>query len=317
MTDSADADPLLPSWWPSASSSSLAAVAPSAPEAIARGAAAADAPALASSLLAKGFAVVDGFLGAPAAAAVRSGIAGMDRAGRLRLGKLQHGTQQSTNDATRSDRIAFLQPDGCAGALAAYVAAVDALRCRLTAVDALVERVGGELDGCNFMAATYPGGGTRYVKHRDALPYQAGRKLTVIYYVNAGWRPAHGGELRLWPEPEGAAPPVVLAPVADRLVCFISSLEHEVLPAWAPRFALTTWMFNRRDTALESLAEDLRQKKAAGRLNTQALLAALDADDSEEEDEDEDEEMDAATAKKVMMMLMMRKKKREAEAQAS
>ena len=85
--------------------------------------------------------------------------------------------------------------------------------------------------------------------------------------------------------------------------------------AWAPRFALTTWMFNRRDTALESLAEDLRQKKAAGRLNTQALLAALDADDSEEEEEDE--EMDAATAKKVMMMLMMRKKKREAEAQAS
>ena len=91
-----------------------------------------------------------------------------------------------------------------------------------------------------------------------------------------------------------------------------------MLPAWAPRFALTTWMFNRRDTALESLAEDLRQKKAAGRLNTQALLAALDADDSEEEDEEEeDEEMDAATAKKVMMMLMMRKKKREAEAQAS
>ena len=176
--------------------------------------------------------------------------------------------------------------------------------------------MGGSLDACNFMCACYPGGGARYVKHRDALPYQAGRKLTVIYYVNAGWHPAHGGELRLWPEPEGAAPPVVLAPVADRLVCFISSLEHEVLPAWAPRFALTTWMFNRRDTAFESLAEALRQKTAAGRLNTQALLAALDADDSEE-DEDEDEEMDAATAKKVMMMLMMRKKKREAEAQAS
>ena len=159
------------------------------------------------------------------------------------------------------------------------------------------------------MAATYPGGGTRYVKHRDALPYKAGRKLTVIYYLNAGWRPEHGGELQIWPEPEGAAPPVRLAPTADRLVCFISSLEHEVLPAWAPRFALTTWMFNRRDTALESLAEDLREKKAAGRLNTQALLAALDADESSS---DEDEEMDAATAKKVMMMLMARKKKREA-----
>ena len=41
--------------------------------------------------------------------------------------------------------------------------------------------------------------------------------------------------------------PTVRAQVAGRLVLFISSLEHEVLPAWKRRYALTTWMFNRRD----------------------------------------------------------------------
>jgi hypothetical protein len=122
---------------------------------------------------------------------------------------------------------------------------------------------------------------TRYVKHRDALPYRAGRKLTAILYLNEGWEREHGGELRLWPEGgsrcaagvgalssgEGAMKgggasssrqgamsrrdgamnsgkgvaeplkPLVVAPLADRLIIFISSLQHEVLPSWADRCA--------------------------------------------------------------------------------
>ena len=70
---------------------------------------------------------------------------------------------------------------------------------QLSAQPRLVERVCGSLDDCTFMCACYPGGGARYVKHRDALPYKAGRKLTVIYYLNAHWRPGDGGELRIWP----------------------------------------------------------------------------------------------------------------------
>lgn len=79
---------------------------------------------------------------------------------------------------------------------------------------------------------------SRYVKHRDALPYRAGRKLTAILYLNEGWQREHGGELRLWPAVEDnqpPAPPLIVAPLADRLVIFISSLEHEVLPSWAHR----------------------------------------------------------------------------------
>lgn len=67
---------------------------------------------------------------------------------------------------------------------------------------------------------------------------------------------------RIWPLAEGGSiAPVDLAPQADRLLLFISSLEHEVLPAWMPRYALTTWMFNKRHTAMELMTETLRQKK--------------------------------------------------------
>jgi hypothetical protein len=423
--------PALPSWWREASQNlstprqSTSVVAK----------ASIDTAAVAALLCRRGFAVVDGFLGAPAAtAAVLAGIQRLDRDGRLRLGKIQQGTTQAANTESRTDRIAFLpsvQPqaaerarksaagpgsaptaptipfDECDEALHAYARAADAMRAALSEHPRLVEKVGGRLDDCTYMCACYPGGGARYVKHRDALPYKAGRKLvrartlptprprprahartrtnsaraagkmhaarrvgqwlrsgaaveadsvrayvwsrrvpqTVIYYLNAHWQPGHGGELRIWPATSGgdgdaqraasaageggttaedaSAEPVVVAPVADRLVLFISSLEHEVLPAWRPRFALTTWMFNKKDTAMELLAEEMRQRKAAGKLDTKALLAALDADSSSEEDDDEgtDEgEEDSVSRKQgmaVMMMLLKRKQQREKEARAA
>ena len=115
--------------------------------------------------------------------------------------------------------------------------------------------------------------------------------------------------------------PVTIEPLADRLVIFISSQWHEVLPAWKPRYALTTWMFNRRDTALEVLAEEMRQRKAKGTLNTQALLAAIEADSSEDDEETEEEEeeegVSRGAAMSVMMMLLKKKQQKEKAAKAA
>lgn len=279
-----------------------------------------DALAIASQLLTRGFYVCDHFLDSPpSTAAVLAGIQALDSTGKMRVGKIQQGINLKSNTDSRTDRIAFLpspqatksrkqaddilrkrealntdssatltvEAEDCNEALLAYTHAADAMRAQLTDVKALVERVGGVLDDCNYMCACYPGEGARYVKHRDALPYKAGRKLTVIYYLNANWEPGHGGELRIWPaDDEHTETPVVVEPIADRLVIFISSLEHEVLAAWRPRYALTTWMFNRRDTALESFAEEMRKKKAEGKFNTAALLAAIEADSSDDDDAD-------------------------------
>ena len=64
--------------------------------------------------------------------------------------------------------------------------------------------------------------------------------MTAIYYANPDWRPEHGGQLRLYLD----SGPQEVEPTLDRLVVFLSEqLDHEVLPAHAPRLALTAWFY--------------------------------------------------------------------------
>lgn len=86
--------------------------------------------------------------------------------------------------------------------------------------------------------AHYPGDGARYARHRDAFRGPQSRIVTAIYYLNEDWIPSAGGELRLhlrtgWVDVE---------PRLDRLVLFLSAeLEHEVLPTYASRWAISAW----------------------------------------------------------------------------
>ncbi len=89
----------------------------------------------------------------------------------------------------------------------------------------------------DLQLAHYPPG-ARYVRHRDAFVGGPNRRLTAILYLNAGWRPEHGGALRLHLD----AGVQDVAPELDRAVIFLSDrVEHEVLPTFAPRLALTAW----------------------------------------------------------------------------
>jgi SM-20-related protein len=122
----------------------------------------------------------------------------------------------------------------------------------------------------SLQLALYDGDGSYYARHvdnpgRDAPGASDGppglrtgdRALTAILYFNAGWLPAHGGALRLWPPTSAAdsagaaaaAPAeeeqafVDVAPVAGRLLLFdASAVEHEVRPSHAARWALSAWM---------------------------------------------------------------------------
>lgn len=139
------------------------------------------------------------------------------------------------------------------------------------------------------MAASYPGGGARYVPHKDnAYRKERGdrintRELTAILYANpADWSlPAHGGALRLYPGSEDAeeeppeAPqsgwnargdrellcragpgPVTIAPTGGRLVIFFSALWHEVMPAHRVRRALTMWILRPDAGSVDAHAAD-------------------------------------------------------------
>lgn len=78
-------------------------------------------------------------------------------------------------------------------------------------------------------------------------PHRNGRKLTVLYYLNNGWQPEDGGELRVY----DAANTVVrdVEPILDRVVLFFSDqrVPHEVLPAHKERFAVTLWFYDNRE----------------------------------------------------------------------
>lgn len=110
--------------------------------------------------------------------------------------------------------------------------------------------------------AVYSGDGARYVRHRDS--HDKGgphRRLTCIWYGNNDWQHEHGGYLRLYlphqyrdsddvkngtntsdQDDVGDESYVDISPIYDRLVLFLSGeMEHEVLPSYHQRIALTTW----------------------------------------------------------------------------
>lgn len=237
-----------------------------------------DLDELARAVRQRGYFVHDGFLGPSHAAKICAEIRRMRARDELRPGKLQHGLVANLDAATRGDLIRMFEAgDGepieidpaAYPALAGFFELMDEIRAALAADAELGTAVRGRMERSKFMCACYPGDGARYVRHRDAWPPTPGRKLTLIYYLNSGWKPADGGQLRLWPEPPEAAAadapaaePVQLAPILDRLVVFCSWQEHEVQPAHAERLAVTTWFFNARDSALELVADQLKRSRA-------------------------------------------------------
>ena len=107
-----------------------------------------------------------------------------------------------------------------------------------------------QLVGACCAAGEMAGEGARYIAHRDndgGDDHTARRAWTCILYANEGWQPTDGGALRCYPRgcgEDGHGDGVVtVAPAAGTLVIFDSRrLLHEVLPAYAPPYAVTLWL---------------------------------------------------------------------------
>ena len=65
--------------------------------------------------------------------------------------------------------------------------------------------------------------------------------LSLVSYLNTDWTPAEGGALRLHMT-DGA---IDVLPQEHTTVCFLSEIEHEVLPAVRERLSIAAWF--RRD----------------------------------------------------------------------
>ena len=97
------------------------------------------------------------------------------------------------------------------------------------------------LSGHEFHVAYDPLGG-HYRKHLDQFRGRNNRLISCVLYLNEGWTPGDGGELRLF-DGKGEEERTCIAPVINRMVFFRSdTVWHEVLPTRVARKSLTGWL---------------------------------------------------------------------------
>ncbi|CAL9686660.1 unnamed protein product [Knipowitschia caucasica] len=200
---------------------------------------------LVPALCSQGFCWLDGVLGDVTGGAVLERVMDMQRSGILRGGQLMRPSPVVKRSAVRGDVTAW-----CCG----EERDCEALKVLLRTMDHLVSETARSLQRTishrsKAMFACFPGGGAGYVKHVDN-PNNDGRCLTCIYYLNKDWSSSvQGGALRMFPE--GKSFVVDIEPLFDRLLLFWSDRRnpHQVLPSYAPRFAVTVWYFDSDERA--------------------------------------------------------------------
>ena len=81
--------------------------------------------------------------------------------------------------------------------------------------------------------------GAFYKKHLDAFKGESNRRLSLVFYLNPGWLPEDGGELRLY---TGQQNHTQVVPGYGTLVTFLSEdFPHEVLAARRDRYSIAGW----------------------------------------------------------------------------
>ncbi|WP_425391205.1 2OG-Fe(II) oxygenase [Ekhidna sp.] len=94
------------------------------------------------------------------------------------------------------------------------------------------------LSGYEFHLAYYPEG-TFYKRHVDQFKERSNRMISMIIYLNEGWKKGDGGELKIFRENDE----LIIDPIARRCVMFKSAeVPHEVMQTNVGRYSLTGWL---------------------------------------------------------------------------
>ncbi|PWB31701.1 2OG-Fe(II) oxygenase [Pseudomonas sp. SDI] len=177
----------------------------------------------------------DVFLPAALSAALAADCRRREAEGELAPAAVGRGQAQEVREGIRGDHIRWLEP-GESEPCDQYLQLMDSLREALNRGLFL----GLEDFECHF--ALYPPGAF-YRKHLDRFRDDDRRMVSAVIYLNEGWLPEHGGQLRMSLK-DGVEHDV--QPTSGCLVVFLSGeVPHEVLPANRERLSLTGW-FRRR-----------------------------------------------------------------------
>lgn len=179
--------------------------------------------------------VLDGVLGEEAAQQLARDLAVYDAA--LVPAGMGRGAYRWLDQTERGDEITWIERSGASLSVRSLCDRFDGL------MDELNRRAYLGLRRYDLQLARYRVAGARYARHSDAFRARLRRRVTAIYYVNPDWRPEDGGALRVYGEDGGA--PIDIEPLLDRMVVFLSDrVDHEVLPSFRERTALTAWYYD-------------------------------------------------------------------------
>ncbi len=147
------------------------------------------------------------------------------------IGKMQH---HQIDKSIRGDKILWIDEDHEINPLQPIEEFLEEFRLHLNRTLYL------GLRDYEMHLAVYPAG-TFYKRHADRFNQQAHRHVSFVFYLNPNWKKGDGGELVIY-LPTGEE--ITIEPTGGTLAIFLSELEHEVLPAHAPRYSLTGWMLD-------------------------------------------------------------------------
>jgi len=155
--------------------------------------------------------------------------------GELAPAAVGRGPSSEIREGIRGDHIQWIDP-GQAEACDSYLRLMGSLR------EAINRGLFLGLEDFESHFAMYPPGAF-YLKHVDRFRDDDRRMVSAVVYLNDGWLPEHGGQLRMYLDNERVHD---VQPVGGCLVVFLSAeVPHEVLPATRDRLSLTGW-FRRR-----------------------------------------------------------------------
>jgi SM-20-related protein len=143
-----------------------------------------------------------------------------------------HGRIQ--RDDIRTDTTCWLDDSRCGEPARTFLTQLDAVRTMLNRTLFL------GLTECEAHYAAYPINGG-YLRHRDRFHDSDARMVSWVTYLNADWGRNDGGALRLYFDNNDADDTKIDLPPIGGSVCFLSELEHEVLPARCERLSIAAW----------------------------------------------------------------------------
>lgn len=176
--------------------------------------------------------IANNFLSAELCLHLKENLLALNDGALLRKAGVGNDGKMILNELIRSDVIYWLDKDHNNEFENAFFDKIDAF------VKHLNQTCFTNITGYEFHYSLYEPG-SFYKPHFDQFEDNAKRQFSMISYLNADWKTADGGELKIYQVDENST----IAPTEGKTIFFKShDLEHEVLVTNARRMSVTGWL---------------------------------------------------------------------------